>query len=161
RAAGRAERRPHRVPLAHAPAGEHRRHAAPPGRGDGSRGQRPRRAAGHAREDLLPDGDDARRRQRPGPADRAIPDPQPRRPDGMPLAAGQHRVLDVPAAGERMSAATDLTAWVVDDDESIRWVLEKSLSRAGVTVRSFVGSAELLDAMEQETPDVLISDIRM
>jgi two-component system nitrogen regulation response regulator GlnG len=56
---------------------------------------------------------------------------------------------------------TPQTVWVVDDDESIRWVLEKALSRAGVTVRSFAGSAELLDALARETPDALISDIRM
>ena len=60
-----------------------------------------------------------------------------------------------------MTAAAPLTAWVVDDDESIRWVLEKSLARAGVTVRCFPGSAELLDALADATPDVLISDIRM
>jgi two-component system, NtrC family, nitrogen regulation response regulator GlnG len=59
------------------------------------------------------------------------------------------------------AAKPDLTAWVVDDDESIRWVLEKSLARAGVAVRSFPGSAELLDALADATPDVLISDIRM
>jgi two-component system nitrogen regulation response regulator GlnG len=60
-----------------------------------------------------------------------------------------------------MNTAAPLTAWVVDDDESIRWVLEKALARTGVTVRSFPGSAELLDALADELPDVLISDIRM
>ena len=54
-----------------------------------------------------------------------------------------------------------VTAWVVDDDESIRWVLEKALSRAGIGVRSFPGAAELLDELSNSTPDVLISDIRM
>ena len=54
-----------------------------------------------------------------------------------------------------------LNAWVVDDDESIRWVLEKSLARAGIAVRSFPGSAELLEALSHEAPDVVISDIRM
>ncbi|MGH8441893.1 MAG: nitrogen regulation protein NR(I), partial [Nevskiaceae bacterium] len=54
-----------------------------------------------------------------------------------------------------------LTVWVVDDDESIRWVLDKALSREGIKVRSFPGSAELLDALEDGSPDVLISDIRM
>jgi two-component system nitrogen regulation response regulator GlnG len=60
-----------------------------------------------------------------------------------------------------IAAAANLTAWVVDDDESIRWVLEKSLARAGIGVRSFPGSAELLDALGDGLPDVLISDIRM
>ena len=51
--------------------------------------------------------------------------------------------------------------WVVDDDESIRWVLAKSLTREGMQVRVFEGSAELLDALGDESPDVLVSDIRM
>jgi two-component system, NtrC family, nitrogen regulation response regulator GlnG len=76
----------------------------------------------------------------------------------MPLAAGLHRVLDDVAAGD---AVSELTVWVVDDDESIRWVLDKALTRAGIAVRSFVGSSELLDAFDSAAPDVLISDIRM
>jgi len=59
------------------------------------------------------------------------------------------------------AAMPPLTVWVVDDDESIRWVLEKSLAREGMTVVSFPGSAELLDALEEAPPDVLITDIRM
>ena len=58
-----------------------------------------------------------------------------------------------------MSAATKV--WIVDDDESIRWVLEKALQRVGMDVSSFPGAAELLDAIQEDTPDVLICDIRM
>ncbi len=54
-----------------------------------------------------------------------------------------------------------LNVWIVDDDESIRWVLEKSLTREGMQVTSFPGAAELLDALDDGAPDVLISDIRM
>ncbi len=54
-----------------------------------------------------------------------------------------------------------IAVWVVDDDESIRWVLEKSLARDGMSVRAFEGSTELLDALSDEQPDVLLSDIRM
>ncbi len=54
-----------------------------------------------------------------------------------------------------------LTVWVVDDDESIRWVLDKSLTREGMKVQTFPGSAELLDALDSGKPDVLLSDIRM
>ncbi|MEC9357930.1 MAG: nitrogen regulation protein NR(I) [Pseudomonadota bacterium] len=54
-----------------------------------------------------------------------------------------------------------ITVWVVDDDESIRWVLERSLMRDGMNVKCFPGSAELLDALQDELPDVLVSDIRM
>ena len=58
-----------------------------------------------------------------------------------------------------MSDATKV--WIVDDDESIRWVLEKALQRVGMDVQSFPGAAELLDALQEDTPDVLICDIRM
>jgi two-component system, NtrC family, nitrogen regulation response regulator GlnG len=51
--------------------------------------------------------------------------------------------------------------WIVDDDESIRWVLEKALQRVGMDVQSSPGAAELLDALQEDTPDVLICDIRM
>jgi two-component system nitrogen regulation response regulator GlnG len=54
-----------------------------------------------------------------------------------------------------------LNVWIVDDDESIRWVIEKSLSRAGMAVTSFPGAAELLDALADGVPDVLVCDIRM
>lgn len=54
-----------------------------------------------------------------------------------------------------------LTIWVVDDDESIRWVMERSLSRHGMHVEAFPGAAEMIDALEDGQPDVLISDIRM
>lgn len=51
--------------------------------------------------------------------------------------------------------------WVVDDDESIRWVMQKSLIRAGMNVQVFEGAAELFDALLEDQPDVLVSDIRM
>ncbi len=54
-----------------------------------------------------------------------------------------------------------LSVWVVDDDESIRWVLERSLAREGMQVQIFPGAAELFDALSDATPDVLVSDIRM
>lgn len=51
--------------------------------------------------------------------------------------------------------------WIVDDDQAIRWVLEKALSRAGLVTRSFVGASDVSVALETELPAVLISDIRM
>jgi two-component system nitrogen regulation response regulator GlnG len=51
--------------------------------------------------------------------------------------------------------------WIVDDDQAIRWVLEKALSRAGITTRSFVGASDVSIALESELPAALISDIRM
>ena len=52
--------------------------------------------------------------------------------------------------------------WIVDDDRSIRWVLEKTLSREGIPFRSFASANEALGELEAaEPPQVLISDIRM
>jgi len=56
---------------------------------------------------------------------------------------------------------SDLTVWVVDDDASIRWVLEQAMAAAGINTRSFTGGAKMLDALDEARPDVLISDIRM
>lgn len=51
--------------------------------------------------------------------------------------------------------------WIVDDDQAIRWVLEKALARAGVATRSFSLAADVLTALESESPAALVSDIRM
>ncbi|MCK5092905.1 MAG: nitrogen regulation protein NR(I) [Gammaproteobacteria bacterium] len=51
--------------------------------------------------------------------------------------------------------------WVIDDDRSIRWVLEKALSGAGMDVSCFEDSSTILDRLSGEQPDVIISDIRM
>jgi two-component system nitrogen regulation response regulator GlnG len=51
--------------------------------------------------------------------------------------------------------------WIIDDDKSIRWVIEKSLSREGIVFRSFVAAQDALDALEDSSPQVVISDIRM
>jgi two-component system nitrogen regulation response regulator GlnG len=51
--------------------------------------------------------------------------------------------------------------WVVDDDRSIRWVLEKALSRANLPSRVFASAAEVLEALKLGKPHVLVSDIRM
>jgi two-component system nitrogen regulation response regulator GlnG len=51
--------------------------------------------------------------------------------------------------------------WIVDDDQSIRWVLEKALARENLATRSFTNVREALAALDHETPQVLVSDIRM
>ncbi|MEW6560132.1 MAG: nitrogen regulation protein NR(I) [Pseudomonadota bacterium] len=51
--------------------------------------------------------------------------------------------------------------WVVDDDASIRFVLEKALQKAGMEVRSFSNPRDVLSAFADACPQVLISDIRM
>ncbi len=51
--------------------------------------------------------------------------------------------------------------WIVDDDQSIRWVLEKALARESLLSRSFTNVRDVLSALEDDEPQVLISDIRM
>lgn len=52
--------------------------------------------------------------------------------------------------------------WIIDDDRSIRWVLEKALGRENIAVRSFSSADEALAALASgQKPQVLISDIRM
>lgn len=54
--------------------------------------------------------------------------------------------------------------WIVDDDQSIRFVLEKALLRESLPTRSFTNPREVLDALadgNDEGPQVLVSDIRM
>jgi two-component system, NtrC family, nitrogen regulation response regulator GlnG len=53
------------------------------------------------------------------------------------------------------------TVWIVDDDDSIRWVLERALAREGFAVRSFGAAKDVLTALETAQPQVLVSDIRM
>jgi len=51
--------------------------------------------------------------------------------------------------------------WIVDDDRSIRWVLEKALAREDIVFKSFVSAHEVLQALAAGQPSVLVSDIRM
>jgi two-component system nitrogen regulation response regulator GlnG len=51
--------------------------------------------------------------------------------------------------------------WVVDDDRTIRWVLERALKRANIEVTSFDSASEVIKALRRESPSALISDIRM
>jgi two-component system nitrogen regulation response regulator GlnG len=51
--------------------------------------------------------------------------------------------------------------WIVDDDQSIRFVLEKALAREDLAVRSFTNPRDVLAALDDDVPQVLVSDIRM
>jgi len=51
--------------------------------------------------------------------------------------------------------------WIVDDDSSIRWVLEKAFSSANMSNASFESAKNLLIALDHGQPEVIISDIRM
>ena len=51
--------------------------------------------------------------------------------------------------------------WIVDDDRSIRWVLEKALEQANINTSCFDSGESLISKLEKEQPDAIISDVRM
>ncbi len=51
--------------------------------------------------------------------------------------------------------------WIIDDDRSIRWVFEKALTRESIAFKAFASAREALAALAEETPQVIVSDIRM
>jgi len=51
--------------------------------------------------------------------------------------------------------------WVIDDDRSIRWVLERALQKADIEVVSYESAAPVLAALEHDEPDAIMTDIRM
>jgi two-component system nitrogen regulation response regulator GlnG len=60
-----------------------------------------------------------------------------------------------------MNPAKALNVWVVDDDASIRWVLERALKQGGMRPTAFEQADSVLTALRREEPDVLLTDIRM
>jgi len=58
-----------------------------------------------------------------------------------------------------MSKAADV--WIIDDDRSIRWVLERALSQAQMSPQCFESGTGIMERLQREQPDVIISDIRM
>ena len=57
--------------------------------------------------------------------------------------------------------STQPLVWIIDDDRSIRWVLEKALQKENFSIRSFESADGVLESLSSETPDAVISDIRM
>ena len=55
----------------------------------------------------------------------------------------------------------DKNIWVVDDDESIRWVLEKGLAESGMDVQTFDSANKVIKKLETENPQLILTDIRM
>jgi len=51
--------------------------------------------------------------------------------------------------------------WIIDDDRSIRWVLEKSLTREDIEFKSYASAEDAQRALSNEVPQVVVSDIRM
>ncbi|HTW75138.1 MAG TPA: nitrogen regulation protein NR(I) [Steroidobacteraceae bacterium] len=54
-----------------------------------------------------------------------------------------------------------LRVWLVDDDNSIRWVLERALRNGGMLPKAFDAAEPALAALRTDVPDALITDIRM
>ncbi len=53
------------------------------------------------------------------------------------------------------------TIWIIDDDESIRWVLDRALSKAGYATRTFESGDGVMQLLRQGPPAAVITDIRM
>jgi two-component system nitrogen regulation response regulator GlnG len=53
------------------------------------------------------------------------------------------------------------TVWIIDDDKSIRWVVEKALQKAKMQTMTFSNAKELINALQHDKPDALLTDIRM
>jgi len=51
--------------------------------------------------------------------------------------------------------------WIIDDDRSIRWVLEKALTADGLKAECFSSGSEIIELLDRKRPDVIITDIRM
>jgi two-component system, NtrC family, nitrogen regulation response regulator GlnG len=58
-------------------------------------------------------------------------------------------------------SGAELDVWIVDDDQSVRWVLEKAFRQSELRTRTFERAEHLLEAIEHRRPDVLITDVRM
>jgi two-component system, NtrC family, nitrogen regulation response regulator GlnG len=54
-----------------------------------------------------------------------------------------------------------ITVWIVDDDESVRWVLEQAFSQAGMDARAFPSGSAFFADLGSAEPDVVVTDVRM
>ena len=60
-----------------------------------------------------------------------------------------------------MVQANQSSVWIVDDDESIRWVLAQALKQAGLNIRQFSDADDALEMFHREQPTAIVTDIRM
>src|SRR5690606_41670340 len=98
----------------------------------------------------------------PRPCRGAGPGHAPRGNHRVHQSARQDGVLAAAAAGRNAGMSnTQLRVWLVDDDASIRWVLERALKNAGMAPRLFEAAESALATLGSEVPDVLMTDIRM
>ncbi|PID43813.1 MAG: nitrogen regulation protein NR(I) [Proteobacteria bacterium] len=57
--------------------------------------------------------------------------------------------------------STAANVWVIDDDRSIRWVIERALQQAGISTESFENGSTILERLSGQQPEAIITDIRM
>jgi two-component system nitrogen regulation response regulator GlnG len=57
--------------------------------------------------------------------------------------------------------STSERVWIVDDDQSIRWVLCRALEAVGMQVRAFEAAESLLECLRGDCPDAIVTDLRM
>src|SRR5207247_11370673 len=110
--------------------------------------RRPRGAGGDPGPDLQSAGGREGRRQRLGTLARADVHPVSPGRDRDRVPSGPHHIQD-PAADNMKPV------WIVDDDRSIRWVIEKALRREGIAFNSLSSAQEPLDVLPGGTPAVL------
>ncbi|NOZ53985.1 MAG: nitrogen regulation protein NR(I) [Gammaproteobacteria bacterium] len=64
-------------------------------------------------------------------------------------------------AASNINTIDTKTVWVIDDDRSIRWVLERALSQANMHVETFENASKVLDELAIRKPNAILTDIRM
>ena len=55
----------------------------------------------------------------------------------------------------------DANVWIVDDDQAMRWVLERAFEKAGIPVTAFDSAAAALSTLEHHVPTAILTDVRM
>ncbi len=58
-------------------------------------------------------------------------------------------------------SSPNVNVWIIDDDRSMRWVLEKALRNDGMQTRSYENADSVLEDLQHQRPDVIVTDIRM
>jgi len=61
----------------------------------------------------------------------------------------------------KLTTSDTKSVWVIDDDRSIRWVLERALKQANMDVETFENAGKVLEALAIRKPNAIVTDIRM
>ncbi|THB68669.1 MAG: nitrogen regulation protein NR(I) [Gammaproteobacteria bacterium] len=69
--------------------------------------------------------------------------------------------LSSESSAEKRGHESAYSIWVIDDDRSIRWVLEKSFTNAGMQVKSFENGNNIVNELTKSQPDAIVTDVRM